>query len=191
MTAIIRRFIISPKKNMFKKSAILTSLIISMTAAVAQTTLTTTEQAEMVSAHNTWRGQVATPNLKWSPTLANTAQAWADSLKNNQACKMVHSHADGVGENLFWASPLTYSTGKTELQAVSPTKTATSWGDEKKDYSYSSNTCAAGKICGHYTQVVWKNTTDVGCGKAICSDKSQVWVCQYAPAGNYIGQKPY
>lgn len=132
MTAIIRRFIISPKKNMFKKLAILTSLIISMTAAVAQTTLTTTEQAEMVSAHNTWRGQVATPNLKWSPTLANTAQAWADSLKNNQACKMVHSHADGVGENIFWASPLTYSTGKTELQAVSPTKTATSWGDEKE-----------------------------------------------------------
>lgn len=176
---------------MFKKVVVLTSLMVSMSAALSATTLTAAEQTEMVTAHNTWRTEVGTPNLKWSATLADSAQAWADSLKTNQACKMVHSQTAGVGENLYWASPLKYSTGQVEVQAVSATKVTASWGGEKKDYTYATNSCAVGKVCGHYTQVVWKASTEVGCGKAICSDKSQVWACQYTPAGNYVGQKPY
>jgi pathogenesis-related protein 1 len=178
-------------KNFLSQLAIAASLMVATHAATAATTLTAAEQTEMVTAHNTWRTEVGTPNLKWSTKLADTAQAWADTLKTSQACKMVHSHTAGVGENLYWASPLTYSTGKVEVQAVSSTKVTASWGSEKKDYTYASNSCASGKVCGHYTQVVWKASTEVGCGKAICADKSQVWACQYTPAGNYVGQKPY
>lgn len=178
-------------KNLPSRLAMAASLMIAMNAATAGTILSAVEQADMVTAHNTWRDEVGSPNLKWSAKLADTAQAWADTLKTNQACKMVHSHTPGAGENLYWASPLTYSTGKVELLAISAPQTAASWGSEKKNYNYDSNTCAAGKVCGHYTQVVWKKSTEVGCGKAICSDKSQVWVCQYAPAGNYVGQQPY
>jgi pathogenesis-related protein 1 len=66
------------------------------------------------------------------------------------------------------------------------------WGGEMKDYTYAQNSCAAGKVCGHYTQVVWKNTTTIGCGMAICDNpKNQIWVCQYLPSGNWVGQKPY
>ncbi len=68
-----------------------------------------------------------------------------------------------------------------------------SWASEVPWYDYASNSCnaPAGKSCGHYTQVVWAKSTEVGCGVAICDDKGQVWVCNYKPAGNYSGQKPY
>jgi pathogenesis-related protein 1 len=46
-------------------------------------------------------------------------------------------------------------------------------------------------LCGHYTQVVWKNSMEVGGGMAICDNKSQVWVCNYNPPGNVEGEKPY
>ena len=177
---------------MFKKTTLITTaLLLSLGSALAATTLTSTEQTDMVTAHNTWRAEVGTPPLKWSATLADSAQAWADKLKATQGCKMVHSQTAGVGENLYWASAIMYSTGATAVQPVTSTQVTNSWGNEKKGYTYATNTCAAGKVCGHYTQVVWKSTTDVGCGKAICADKTQVWACQYTPAGNYVGQKPY
>ncbi len=176
---------------MLKQSVILLSLLSLLNTAVAETLLTPTEQTEMVAAHNTWRSRVAVPDLQWSSSLADTAQVWANSLKENQGCQMVHSNTEQVGENLYWASPLTYSDGKVELQAISPTEVSNSWGSEKKNYRYKSNSCKAGQVCGHYTQMVWKTTTEMGCGKALCADKSQVWVCHYAPAGNYIGEKPY
>ena len=47
-------------------------------------------------------------------------------------------------------------------------------------------------MCGHYTQMVWQTSTKVGCAMAVCEDsQEQVWVCQYQPAGNWVGKKPY
>jgi len=103
----------------------------------------------------------------------------------------MHSQANDFGENVFWASPAQYSDGFTEIQQLTPTQVVDDWGSEKNDYNYPSNSCAVGKMCGHYTQIVWKSTTEVGCGKALCPDNSQVWVCSYEPAGNYVGQRPY
>jgi len=146
--------------------------------------------AEMVRAHNKWRRAVGVPDIKWSASLATTAQAWANNLEATRGCNLVHSRGR-FGENLFWGSAVRYSSGTTEAQTVAPTNVVDAWAGEKQYYTHGTNTCAEGKMCGHYTQVVWKTTTEVGCGSAVCADKSQVWVCNYAPAGNYIGQKPY
>jgi len=152
------------------------------------------DSAAFVTAHNTWRAQVGVKEkLSYSPQLAASAQAWADTLKQGNHCRMRHSEPKGrYGENLFWASAMKWSDGRLELQRVTPQKVVDSWGSEKSDYNYSSNSCAAGKMCGHYTQVVWRATRKVGCAMAVCEDtRQQIWVCQYQPAGNWVGDKPY
>ncbi|MDO8813707.1 MAG: CAP domain-containing protein [Gallionella sp.] len=152
------------------------------------------DAAAIISAHNKWRTEAGvTERLAYSPELAATAQTWADNLKRTNRCRMRHSKSDGkYGENLYWASALAWSDGRKELQKISPEQVVGSWSSEKADYDYARNRCAPGKICGHYTQVVWRTTATVGCAAAVCEDTlDQVWVCQYQPAGNWIGRKPY
>lgn len=99
-----------------------------------------------------------------------------------------HNMNSGYGENLF------ASTSVSNTAAV-----ITSWADEAANYTHDTNTCATGKVCGHYTQVVWRASKQLGCGKATCVANSPFggggtwyfWVCDYAPPGNYLGQKPY
>ena len=148
---------------------------------------------EMLAAHNRWRSTVGAPPLTYSPELAASAQAWADTLRQTNQCHMQHSKPDGkYGENLFWASAIEWSNGKREVQKVSPKLVVDDWAKERADYDYARNRCTAGKMCGHYTQVVWRSTTTVGCAMTVCGNTlEQVWVCQYQPAGNWIGKKPY
>lgn len=145
------------------------------------------DASAMTSAHNQWRSKTRVPALKWSATLASSAQRWATQLARS-GCTMKHS-TTSYGENIFWAGPLSYSNGTTEFQEIIDRNVVDAWGDEVENYDYARNSCHG--VCGHYTQVVWKSTREVGCGMAVCSDKGQIWVCQYDPRGNVIGQKPY
>lgn len=148
----------------------------------------------IIAAHNRLRAEVGvTKKLSYSKTLAVSAQAWAEHLKQSNACKMRHSEPNGrYGENLFWGSAVTWTDGRKELQKVSSKQVVEDWGSEKADYDYASNACTDGKMCGHYTQIVWRNSAKVGCGVAVCEDtQEQVWACQYLPAGNWLGKKPY
>jgi pathogenesis-related protein 1 len=158
--------------------------------AQGATVLNQNQQAEMVKTHNRWRQQVGVLPIRWANNLANSAQRWAEHLRRTNGCQMVHSHGS-VGENLYWASAVQWTDGRRDLQKVSAKQVANSWGNEKKYYNYARNSCVHGQMCGHYTQMVWKNSTQLGCGMAVCTDKSQVWVCHYSPAGNYVGRKPY
>jgi pathogenesis-related protein 1 len=153
--------------------------------------LDVSEQSQILQAHNHYRGQVGVASLIWSTSLANTAQAYADKLQAFEGCAPSHSKATGLGENIFWASALVYSNGRRELQDITQAQVAHAWGSEREHYSYGSNTCAKGEICGHYTQMVWQTTTALGCGHAVCADSSQLWVCHYFPQGNYVGERPY
>jgi len=166
---------------------------ICLNTAVAHgaTALTAPQQTEMVKAHNRWRQKVRVPALSWADDLGDTAQQWAEHLRDANDCNMVHSGASKLGENLYWASAVSWSDGGSERQEVTPAQVTDSWGSEKADYNYATNRCVSGKMCGHYTQLVWKGSTEVGCGMAVCGDDSQVWVCNYRPAGNFIGRKPY
>ena len=142
----------------------------------------------MLTGHNRLRLEVGQPPVEWSGALARSAQAWADRLSNQNGCTMKHS---GPGENLFWASPVVSSDGSRMPQRIAPDAVVTAWGDEKADYEYATDRCRRGKVCGHYTQIVWRATTEIGCATRICADEAQLWVCQYRPAGNVIGKRPY
>ena len=151
------------------------------------------DSAAMVAAHNKWRAQVGVGKLRYSPELAVSAQAWADNLKKTHHCQMRHSRPDGkYGENIYWASATVWTDGRRRLQEIASAKPVDSWGSEKADYNYANNSCKPGKVCGHCTQMVWKDSKKVGCAMALCEDtQDQVWVCHYRPAGNWVGMKPY
>ncbi|WP_339134573.1 MAG: CAP domain-containing protein [Candidatus Electrothrix sp. GW3-4] len=145
------------------------------------------DSAAMTAAHNQWRAKTGVPHLKWSTILAGSAQEWAKHLAQT-GCNMQHS-TTAYGENIFWAGPLSSSNGTSSVQEITEQNVVDAWGNEVQYYNYANNSCHG--VCGHYTQVVWKSTKEVGCGMALCPDKGQIWVCQYNPQGNLIGQKPY
>eukprot|EP00953_Heterococcus_sp_UTEX-ZZ885_P005950 3684-Heterococcus_DN1.PRE.1 len=148
-------------------------------APVPQPPAPSSEQDVYLKAHNDARAAVGVQAVTWSTTVAASAQAYANT------CPSDHSGSK-YGENLAWMGR-----GTTQ-QAVQM------WIDEKSAYSYGSNSCAPGKVCGHYTQIVWRATTEIGCAKATCGSfailgdaSGTVWVCQYSPPGNYVGRPPY
>ena len=133
----------------------------------------------IVAAHNRVRQRVGVPPLRWSEEVSRYAQDWANRLKAGH-CRMQHRSNNGYGENLAWGSG-----------GLSPQSVVEMWAEEGEDYDYADNTCRQGQVCGHYTQVVWAASTELGCGMARCNDGSEIWVCNYNPPGNYIGRKPY
>jgi len=147
-------------------------------------------------AHNAVRAKHNLSKLIWSDTLANYAQQWADHLAKVNNCQLNHRPASGAmqqeyGENLWWSAPDIWSDGSEILKPATISSVVESWASEAGNYDYDSNSCEPGKQCNNYTQIVWQDTTSVGCGYQQCSDKSQVWVCNYNPPGNYIDKKPY
>jgi len=124
-------------------------------------------------------------SLAWTEPLAEIARAYA------VGCRFRHNSRRGaVGENLFATTVM--DPRKAVEQAVA------SWVGERTDYDYAKNRCIGGKVCGHYTQVVWRHTRRMGCGVASCTGGSPFhaneWtlvVCNYDPPGNVVGEKPY
>jgi uncharacterized protein YkwD len=147
----------------------------------------TIDPATMVAAHNQWRTRTGVPAIRWSNGLTASAQQWADQLARS-GCRIKHS-TGANGENIYWAGAAQRSDGTSSRQEITEQNVVDAWGNEVKDYDYASNSCHG--VCGHYTQVVWKSTAEVGCGMTFCSDKAQIWVCHYSPRGNMVGQRPY
>ncbi len=158
--------------------------------------------AGVLESHNTVRAKFKQVPLTWSNSLAGYAQKWVDHLANTRNCAMVHRpnykheyESDRFlqvnGENLFWASPEVFEDGTKLLQHFTPKEVVKAWAIEENYYDYQSNSCQPGEQCGHFTQMVWHESRQVGCAKAICPDKSQIWACNYYPRGNYIGELPY
>ena len=142
--------------------------------------LTKEEINIILERHNYWRHQVGvTQNLQWSGKLSKIAYQWAKKLKN-QKCAFKHSKNEDYGENLFQGT-----SGYFDASYV-----VDAWAGEKVFYNYETNQCKKGEMCGHYTQIVWKKTAQVGCAKIVCNDLD-IWVCNYDPPGNWIGEKPY
>jgi pathogenesis-related protein 1 len=128
------------------------------------------------AAHNAVRMRVGVPPLRWSAKLAQAAQQWADNLLRKGT--LDHQVSNPNGENLY----------EMDGSTASPADVVNDWASEARDYDYKDNSCSA--VCGHYTQIVWRKTEEVGCAAAQ-SRTRQVWVCEYFPPGNYEGQRPY
>jgi pathogenesis-related protein 1 len=111
----------------------------------------------------------------------------------DEFCNLEHSTGTGQGENLACGSA--WGSGP-----VSPPSTESlvqgknSWVSEKP---WRGGPCAGN--CDHYTQMVWKNTKEVGCATATSNGKTSggqsgvrvYLVCRYSPQGNMAGENPF
>uniref|UniRef100_A0A8C1JZC8 Im:7150988 n=1 Tax=Cyprinus carpio TaxID=7962 RepID=A0A8C1JZC8_CYPCA len=122
---------------------------------------------EFLETHNQYRKQHQAPELRYSDELCSAAQKWADHLLSIRS--LAHSDTEN-GENVL---------RRYRLSGLHSLKIA--WYSEIKDYNFSSP--GFQYSTGHFTQVVWKSSTELGVGLA--TDGNTVFVVgQYKPSGN-------
>lgn len=137
--------------------------------------------ARIVAAHNDERARSGLRSLDWNRQLAREAQEWADHL----AARQVLEHADrkrtrGAGENL-WMGTAGYYTLENMMDGFIEEKRHFRPG-RFPEVSRTGNWADV----GHYTQIIWPTTQEVGCAIARGSH-DEVLVCRYWPAGNWVG----
>lgn len=136
---------------------------------------------------NYYRWRVGLAPLQWNETLASQAAAWAEQLATDGALSHDGSRSDGsgfsyVGENLasYTGAGSLSGAGFVDLWAAErPGVTA--------DTAFTSGMASS---IGHYSQLVWADSTDLGIGYAVGSDTTYV-VARFGPGGNYVGQVIY
>lgn len=119
-----------------------------------------------------------TPPLVLSRELCNDAQEWADTLMSeNRFDHAPRSERNGCGENIASASG--HSADFVE-EAIRATK---SWYNELYDPGYDFGNPGWQSGAGHFTQIVWKETSELGIGIAR-NGRKYVTVGRYRKAGN-------
>lgn len=164
------------------------------------------DQQEILNAHNAKRALHCVAPMTWSAQLAANAQAWANACprdkngnpchQGQEGCTPARARPAGEGESLSFGSKSQNGkflpVGRTAQEAVND------WYCEIINYDFdnpaiqggfTTNPCARqpGAVNGHFTQLVWKSTTQLGCAKNTCTyngNTGTFWVCRYAPAGN-------
>jgi hypothetical protein len=149
------------------------------------------EMTGMLLEHNRARSSVPgtsdpPPPLKWDSCMQAGAAAHARKCRFAHASK---SERGGAGENIYANG----TPGRVTAEQVAQT-----WASERYVYQYPSGVCT-GNMCGHYTQMVWRDTRNLGCAVQVCnagnplpsSGPWEFWVCRYDPAGNSRSELPY
>ena len=136
------------------------------------------------------------------PLMQNNSSLRSSAAGVAGSCIFAHSGLAGVGENLFVGT--TIATSWTLENGIND------WAYEARFVSYPQGATAVGCIdgssgatcrakIGHYTQMVWESTTQVGCAIQSCpngvtnfsSNASQLIVCHYSRQGNYYNGTDY
>ncbi|VFQ75257.1 unnamed protein product [Cuscuta campestris] len=137
---------------------------------------------EFLDAHNRARTEVGVGPLAWSQTLANATSLAVRVQRDKQNCSFADLSGSKYGGNQLWAGGM----------AVTPRTAVEHWVGEKNFYSYANNSCISDHKCGVYTQVVWKESVELGCAQATCAKgQTTLTICFYNPPGNIVGERPY
>ncbi|XP_010924519.1 pathogenesis-related protein 1C [Elaeis guineensis] len=133
---------------------------------------------EFLVAHNAIRTLAGERPYVWDRRLARYARRWAEQRREN--CDTIHSHGP-YGENMFWGTGWDWK-AKEAVQ---------NWAHERLYYNRTDRSCWPGKMCGHFTQIVWNSTVRVGCARVECYQGGVIISCNYDPPGNYVGEDPF
>ncbi|ROW03632.1 hypothetical protein VPNG_07195 [Cytospora leucostoma] len=131
----------------------------------------------VLNSTNFYRREHNASAVSWNDTLASYASSYLSSMgslspDSGSECDFAHSGGP-YGENL--AIGCGDVTGCVGL-----------WGDEREEYDFDNP--GFSEETGHFTQLVWKDTTAVGCGRRLCGERAWYLVCEYWPRGNVIGE---
>lgn len=203
----------STRSAQFKRLGLNAAIVLSLLAShntLANTFDLTEFQNQILSQHNGFRTTHHTQLMTQDSLLASDAQAWAEHLLNTGT--FVHDSNSYAGENLFkvvrplpseppmsealialykqyypnWEPPQPF-TGSSLADS-----SAAAWYNEVQNYSYITNQSTNGNSVGHFTQMVWKASTQLGCGAAWKKVQNNtmveaVVVCRYLSRGNVVG----
>lgn len=186
--------------------------------AIYQDGVISSDRQMIIDSHNVYRAKVARgeeskglpgpqysaadmQQLAWNEELAQVAQAWASSCPNYHDChdcRKLLSRSYYVGQNIFyeWSSTDGGSVWDTAIRL---------WYEEVQyvpNYLTKSYRSMDHAVIGHYTQLVWAETREIGCGAAYhdCSKvfkgrswklKCKIYVCNYGPTGNFLSKPMY
>jgi hypothetical protein len=157
----------------------LVAVMLACSPATAETPPNT--RAIWLEAHNKERALMGVRPLVWDEALAVRATAWAKELARTD--RFDHADQKQDGENLWMGT----------LNAYPPAAMVQAWVDEKPMFRPGRfpdvSTTKQWSDVGHYTQLIWYNTTRVGCGLASNASDSYL-VCRYGPPGNWLGESP-
>ena len=167
------------------RSILLSALVLSAPLMMGGTVARADFDQRLLASHNAERAAMGVPPLAWNDKLATEARGWADQLAATG--RFEHSPDEPgkspEGENLWAGTPRAYS----------PEAMVGLWVSEKKDYrpGVFPNNSRSGDIeqVGHYTQLIWRGSDQVGCATAVGRDE-EFLVCRYSGAGNVYGQRP-
>lgn len=128
--------------------------------------------------HNIYRKRHGVPMLKINHDLCQLSQDWAETLARED--RFAYRPHCTHGENIYclWSSD--------RNAKASPKDVCRSWYEEHKDHNYLVEPKGLFRA-GHFTQMVWKSTTELGVGVAKTRKGKVVVVCNYSPRGNIVG----
>lgn len=155
-------------------------------AEIPHTQPPASEAERLLAIHNAERARLGVAPLRWNPDLARQAGDWAHTLLARRTLE----HADpaerrGAGENLWMGT----------AGGWSPDGMAQMFLDERRLLRPAAkfpdvSVTGSWKDVGHYTQMVWRGTREVGCAVRT-GHGLDVLVCRYLPAGNVLGEAPF
>ena len=161
------------------------SLLLAAPVLLGATTRTGNFEDRVLSAHNRERSALGIEPLEWNAQLASSASQWAERLSHTERFEHAPDSASNPqGENL-WAG----TKGNYSIESM-----VDGWVREKRYFrpGFFPLNSATGRVedVGHYTQLVWRRTRQVGCALSSGS-REDVLVCRYSEAGNYLGEQPF
>ncbi|KAF2122724.1 CAP domain-containing protein [Lophiotrema nucula] len=130
----------------------------------------------VVRAHWYWRRIHCAQDLTWDPALAELAKKAAEK------CTEMPEHDSG-GQNLSASGPI-----PTDLETWYAEARTMVHGWHEEEFKYPYNDPHYDGAWGHFTQMVWRDSSRVGCAQAACPGKTfpARFFCNYERAGNNV-----